>query len=125
MASRAIAWVKEDQGGTEVADVLIAHNRLTATGVATGTTPVGYRLNYKLETDYGFTTLGLLVTAHGTGWSRRLDLRRNRRGQGSARAKGEGDTDLPGPGGATATFSEASDCDLGLAPLTNSSPCLR
>ncbi|HWO44128.1 MAG TPA: hypothetical protein VNO87_00855, partial [Methylomirabilota bacterium] len=61
MASRAIAWVKENQGGTEFADVLIAHNRLTATGVATGTTPVGYRLDYKLDTDYGFTTLGLLV----------------------------------------------------------------
>ncbi len=125
MGSRAIAWVKEDQGGTESADVLIAHNRLTATGVATGTTPVGYRLNYKLETDYGFTTLGLLVTAHGTGWSRRLDLRRNRRGQWSARTKSEGDADLPAPGGDTSTFSEALDCDLGLSPLTNSMPVLR
>src|SRR5258706_11656285 len=97
MASRAIAWVKEDQGGTEFAEVLIRHNRLTATGVATGTTPVGYRLDYKLETDYGFTTLGLLVTVHGTGWSRRLDLRRNRRGKMGARAHSPGAAGLPGP----------------------------
>ena len=125
MASRAIAWVKENQGGTEFADVLIAHNRLTATGVATGTTPVGYRLDYKLETDYGFTTLGLLVTAHGTGWSRKLDLRRNRRGKWSARTNSEGDADLPAPSGDTSLFSEALDCDLGLSPLTNSMPVLR
>ena len=125
MGSRAIAWVKEDQGGTESADVLIAHNRLTATGVATGTTPVGYRLNYKLETDYGFTTLGLLVKAHGTGWSRKLDLRRNRRGKWSARTNSAGDADLPAPGGDTSLFSEALDCDLGLSPLTNSMPVLR
>jgi len=125
MASRAIAWVKENQDGTESAEVLIRHNRLTATGVATGTTPVGYRLDYKLETDYGFTTLGLLVTSRGTGWSRRLDLRRNRRGQWSARTKGEGDADLPTPGGDTSLFSEALDCDLGLSPLTNSMPVLR
>src|SRR5229473_3380322 len=125
MASRAIAWVKENQGGTEVADVLIAHNRLTATGVATGTTPVGYRLDYKLETDYGFTTLGLLVKAHGTGWSGKLDLRRNRRGKWSTRTNSEGDADLPAPGGDTSLFSEALDCDLGLSPLTNSMPVLR
>src|SRR6266852_1153450 len=124
MASRAIVWVKEDQGGTEVADVLIAHNRRTATGVATGTTPVGYRLDYKLETDYGFTTLGLLVRAHGTGWSRKLDLRRNRRGKWSARTNSAGDTDLPAPGGDTSLFSVALDCDLGLSPLTNSMPVL-
>jgi len=125
MASRAIAWVKENQGGTEFADVLIAHNRLTATGVAIGTTPIGYRLDYKLETDFGFTTLGLLVTAHGTGWSRKLDLRRNRRGKWSARTNSEGDADLPAAGGDTSHFSEALDCDLGLSPLTNSMPVLR
>ena len=125
MASRAIAWVKENQGGSEFADVLIAHNRLTVTGVAIGTAPVAYRLDYKFETDYGFTTLGLLVTAHGTGWSRKLDLRRNSRGKWSARTNSEGDADLPPPGGDTSLFSEALDCDLGLSPLTNSMPVLR
>src|SRR4029077_17083780 len=68
---------------------------------------------------------GLLVTARGTGWNRKLDLRRNRRGRWSARTNSEGDADLPAPGGDTSTFSEALDCDLGLSPLTNSMPVLR
>jgi hypothetical protein len=123
MASRAVAWIKE--GGAEFADVLIAGERLTATGVAIGADPIGYRLDYKLETDYGFTTLGLLITARGTGWSRTLDLRRNRRGRWSVRTKSEGDTDLPPPGGDALLFAEALDCDLGLSPLTNSMPVLR
>ncbi|OLC26950.1 MAG: hypothetical protein AUG06_09460 [Actinobacteria bacterium 13_1_20CM_2_65_11] len=125
MASRAIAWVKENQGGAEFADVLIAHKRLTATGLSIGTAPVGYRLDYKLETDYGFTTLGLLVTARGTGWNRKLDLRRNRRGRWTVRTKREGNPDLPAPGGDTSLFAEALDCDLALSPLTNSMPVLR
>src|SRR2546425_13100225 len=106
MASRAIAWVKENQGGAEFADVLIAHKRLTATGLSIGTAPVGYRLDYKLETDYGFTTLGLLVTARGTGWNRKLDLPRNRRGRWAVRTKRGGHPDLPAPAGGTALFAE-------------------
>jgi len=123
MASRAVAWIKEE--GAEFADVLIAGERLTATGVAIGADPIGYRLDYKLETDYGFFTLGLLVTARGTGWSRTLDLRRNRRGRWSVRTKSDGDTELPPPGGDASLFAEALDCDLGLSPLTNSMPVLR
>jgi hypothetical protein len=125
MALRAIAWLKENGNGAEFADVLIADKRLTATGLAIGTAPVGYRLDYKLETDYGFTTLGLLVTARGAGWRRRLDLRRNRRGRWSVDTKSEGVTNLPAPGGDTSLFSEALDCDLALSPLTNSMPVLR
>src|SRR5713226_582438 len=116
MASQAIAWVKESDHGAEFADVLIARERLTATGLSIGAAPVGYRLDYKLETDHGFTTLGLLVTARGAGWNRTLDLRRNRRGKWSVRTKSEGDADLPAPGGDTRLFSEALDCDLGLSP---------
>lgn len=123
MASRAVAWIKE--GGAEFADVLIAGERLTATGVAIGAEPIGYRLDYKLETDYGFITLGLLVTARGTGWSRTLDLRRNRRGRWTVRTKSEGDTELPPPGGDASLFAEALHCDLGQSPLTNSMPVLR
>jgi hypothetical protein len=125
MASQAIAWVKEGRGGAEFADVMIDHERLTATGVAIGAAAAGYRLDYKLETDYGFTTLGLLVTARGTRWTRKLDLRRNRRGRWSVRTKSEGNPDLPAPGGDTSLFSEALDCDLDLSPLTNSMPVLR
>lgn len=125
MATRAIAWVREDGGGAEFVDVVIAKERLTATGMAIGAEPVGYRLDYKLETDYGFATLVLLVTARGAGWSRKIDLRRNRRGQWSVRTNCEGDTELPAPGGDVSLFAEALDCDLGLSPLTNSMPVLR
>ncbi len=37
----------------------------------------------------------------------------------------DGRADLPAPGGDVAPFSEALDCDLALAPLTNSMPVLR
>src|SRR5712691_47866 len=129
MASRAIAWVKED-GGAEFADVLIASglgpaDRLTASGMAIGSKPMGYRLDYKLETKSEFITSGLLVVARGEGWRRRLDLRRLRSGTWSARTKAEGDVDLPAPGGDMTEFDDALDCDLALSPLTNSMPVLR
>src|SRR5712691_10642677 len=129
MASRAIAWVKED-GGAEFADVLIASglgpaDRLTASGMAIGSKPMGYRLDYKLETKSEFITSGLLVVARGEGWRRRLDLRRLRSGTWSARTKAEGDVDQPAPGGDMTEFDDALDCDLALSPLTNSMPVLR
>jgi hypothetical protein len=121
--------VKED-AGAEFADVLIAPglgaaNRLTASGMAIGSKPMGYRLDYKLETKSEFITSGLLVVARGEGWRRRLDLRRLRSGTWSARTKVEGDVDLPAPGGDMTEFDGALDCDLALSPLTNSMPVLR
>src|SRR6267378_2483688 len=125
MVVRAIAWIKEDSLGAEFADVMIEPRRLTATGTAIGSAPVGYRLDYKLETLSDFVTSGLLVKARGDGWSRRLDLRRTKAGKWSVRAAEKGFLALPGPGGDVADFSDALDCDLGLSPLTNSMPVLR
>ena len=130
MASRAITWVKDDQLGAEFADVLIAPglgaaNRLTARGIAIGSKPVGYRLDYKLETKSEFVTSGLLVVARGDGWLRRLDLRRLRSGRWTARTKVEGMLELPPPGGDMARLSGVLDCDLAWSPLTNSMPVLR
>jgi hypothetical protein len=124
MASRAIAWVKED-GGAEFADVIIQPHRLTAAGIAIGSSPHGYRLDYKLETRSDFITSGLLVTARGEGWSRRLDLRRLRSGRWTARTSSRGYAEVPAPGGDMTAFDEALDCDLALSPLTNSMPVLR
>jgi hypothetical protein len=125
MASRAIAWVKEDSLGAEFADVIIEGGRLTATGIAIGSAPIAYRLDYKLETLSEFITSGLMVTTRGDGWSRELDLRRTRSGTWSTRASSNGFLALPDPGGDVGEFSEALDCDLGLSPLTNSMPVLR
>src|SRR5690348_16450610 len=99
MASRAIAWVKDDPPGAEFADVLIEPGRLTATGTAIGSAPVAYRLDYKLETLSNFVTSGLLVTSRGDGWLRRLDLRRTRAGKWSVRTASKGLLALPGPRG--------------------------
>jgi hypothetical protein len=124
MAPRAIAWVKED-GGAEFTDVLIQPHRLTASGIAIGSSPNGYRLDYKLETRSDFITSGLLVTARGGGWSRRLDLRRLRSGRWTARTSSRGNAEMPAPGGDMTEFDDALDCDLALSPLTNSMPVLR
>ena len=130
MASRAITWVKDDPLGAEFADVMIAPGllaakRLTARGIAIGSKPVGYRLDYKLETRSDFKTSGLLVVARGEGWLRRLDLRRLKSGRWTARTKAEGKLDLPPPGGDMARLIDAHDCDLAWSPLTNSMPVLR
>ena len=130
MASRAITWVKNDPLGAEFADVLIAPgilaaNRLTAKGIAIGSKPVGYRLDYKLETKSEFITSGLLVVARGEGWRRRLDLRRLKSGRWTARTKAEGVLDMAPPGGDMARLVDALDCDLAWSPLTNSMPVLR
>ena len=130
MASRVVTWVKNDPLGAEFADVLIAPgllaaNRLTARGIAIGSKPFGYRLDYKLETKSDFKTSGLLVVARGEGWRRRLDLRRLKSGRWTARIKSEGVLDMPPPGGDMARLIDAHDCDLDGSPLTNSMPVLR
>ena len=125
MASRAIAWVKEDGAGAEFADVLIEPNRLTAGGIAIGSGPPAYRMEYRLETITDFVTSALLITTRGDGWWRELDLRRLRSGRWTARTRMRGDPEMPAPGGDMSPFPEALDCDLGLSPLTNSMPVLR
>jgi hypothetical protein len=112
MSRRSIAWVKDDPIGAEWADVEIGRGRLTAAGVAIGSEPAGYRVDYKLETLGRYVTSGLLVAVRGKGWRRKLDLRRLRSGRWT------GASDL-------STVIGALDCDLALSPLTNSMPVLR
>jgi hypothetical protein len=126
MATRAIAWVKQELGsGAEFAEVVIEGRRLAASGIAIGSAPVAYRLDYQLETYEDFITAGLLVTTKGEGWSRHLDLRRSPSGGWTIRTEMDGFLALPEPGGDVTEISEALDCDLGLSPLTNSMPVLR
>ena len=125
MASRAITWVKEGGLGAEFVDINLQPSRLTASGIAIGSAPVGYRADYKLETLGEFVTSGLEVTTRGDDWSRKLELRRTRSGTWSIRTAKGGFLALPDPGGNVAEFSDAVDCDLALSPLTNSMPVLR
>lgn len=107
-----MAWVKDDPFGVEYAEALLAEGSLSAGGVAIGTEPVPYRLDYSLETGEGFVTSELKVSTFGEGWKRRLSLRRSSAGDWSA------DAELP-------DLTAAYDCDLGLSPLTNTMPVLR
>ena len=113
MRSRSVAWVKEDPFGVEFAEVTFATRALTAAGVAIGTEPYVYRLDYSLETADDFFTSNLVVTVAGNGTRRTLDLRRS--DEGAWTAEGEVLSSLDG----------ALDCDLGLCPLTNTMPVLR
>lgn len=61
---RAVAFVKDDPFGVEFAEIqLVAGEHLTASGVAIGTAPLPYRLDYELETRPGFTTARLASPA--------------------------------------------------------------
>ncbi|MEV7006889.1 putative glycolipid-binding domain-containing protein [Streptosporangium sp. NPDC051022] len=119
---RGLVWMKE--GGAEYAEVNLGAE-LTAVGVAIGTDPVPYRLEYTLRTLPGYVTELLSVRVHGAGWHRALDLRRSAHGAWSCETKEEGRLEGPSPGGDMNILNGALDCDLGLSPLTNSMPVLR
>ena len=123
--SRTVAWRKDEPSGMELAEIRIEGRTLAATGVAIGTAPLPYRLDYELETRPDFVTSRLKVTSRGEGWRRDLDLRRDESGAWSISADSEGVLDLPCAGGDTSLLSAALDCDLGLSPVTNMMPILR
>lgn len=125
MKSVVRVWAKADPFGTELADATIGDGSLAATGIAIGTDPFPYRVEYDLTTHEEFVTSRLRVRTEGRGWSRALDLRREASGAWSFEAESEGDPDLPAPGGDLEPVTGALDCDLGLSPLTNSMPVLR
>jgi hypothetical protein len=119
-------WAKEEPfPGAELADVTVGEESLSARGVAIGTNPVAYRLEFELTTDEAFVTERLWARAEGKEWSRELNLRRLSPGAWSSDAASKGVVDLPAPGGSLEAVAEALDCDLGLSPLTNSMPILR
>lgn len=124
-AHRAVAWVKGEPFGVEFAEIDIGEEQMSARGVAIGTAPLPYRLDYELETQTGFATARLRATCRGEGWRREVDLRGDADGVWSVAAEEEGHVDLPPAGGDTARLAGALDCDLGLSPVTNMMPILR
>jgi hypothetical protein len=118
-------WTKDEPFGTELADVRIAGTTLVASGVAIGTDPGPYRLEYDLVTVEQFVTSRLAVRAVGLGWRRALVLERSAAGEWSCTTELDGDLDRPAPGGNLTAVAGALDCDLGLSPLTNTMPVLR
>lgn len=115
MARRSILWVKESPPGAEFATVTITRDGLSASGTALGSSPSGYRVDYRLDTGADFVTRRLSLTAKGDGWRRRLDLTRLRSGRWVCAGV---QSDMK-------AVSGALDCDLALSPLTNTMPVLR
>jgi hypothetical protein len=105
--------------------VLLWSDRLVAVGVAIGSHPMAYRLDYRLETHPGFVTSRLQCECRGEGWSRAIDLRRADEGTWSISVRASGKSGLPPPGGTANLLRDAMDCDLGLSPMTNTLPVLR
>lgn len=109
----------------EFAEVELTDRRMKATGVAIGSAPVIYRLDYVFETRSRFIHERLVVVSRGQGWRRSLELQLDRYGTWRAETDAEGELDLPPPGGDMSQFSKAEDCDIALSPLTNTMPVLR
>jgi uncharacterized protein len=124
-ARRAAAWVKEDPFGVEFAEIDIRDERMSASGVAIGSAPHPYRLDYRLETHPGFATARLHAISRGEGWRRELDLRRDHGGAWTVATDEAGHVALPPAGGDAASLASALDCDLALSPVTNMMPILR
>ncbi|HEY7437906.1 MAG TPA: putative glycolipid-binding domain-containing protein [Acidimicrobiia bacterium] len=125
MPTRVAVWLKDEPAGCEFAEIALGPDRLTGRGVAIGSSPIPYRLDYVLETGADFVTTLLDVSSRGAGWSRRLILRSNGAGAWTIDAVDEGIPDLPPLGGDPAALAGALDCDLGLSPVTNLMPILR
>ncbi|WP_394845476.1 putative glycolipid-binding domain-containing protein [Pendulispora brunnea] len=126
--ARSLVWMKP--GGAELAEVELLEDRLTARGIAIGSDPLPYRLEYELLTvaDYVTSRLQVRVAGHDAThgpWSRSLKLVRDLDGHWTVETHHEGHAPLPPPGGNADEFQGAVDCDLGLSPLTNTMPVLR
>ena len=123
--SSAVAWSKSEPFGAEFANVRVDRDRLCADGVAIGSTPVPYRLDYTLVTGADFVATEVEVTAWGDGWRRGLTLTHSSSDGWTAATQSVGDPPLGPPGGDVGHFSDALDPDLGLSPVFNTMPVLR
>ncbi len=120
-----MAWSKDEPFGAEFAEIRFDAERLSAAGIAIGSDPLPYRLDYSLTTATGFVTTEVEVSARGDGWHRSLSLSRTPVGEWIVNTRTSGDARLPMPGGDVGPFGNAVDPDLGLSPLFNSLPVLR
>ena len=125
MVARSIAWVNEGPARLEFAEVEPTNRRMKASGVAIGSEPLPYRLDYRFESRSRFVTKSIDIVSRGQGWKRSLRLERDKQGEWDAGWETHGEVLLPPPTGDMRQFSEALDCDLALSPLTNTMPVLR
>jgi hypothetical protein len=121
---QALLWRRTDDPGVEWCVVSLYGEHLEGRGVAVAAAPLPYRCDYHLETDPGFLTRSLAVSATGAGWSRRVSLHRREDGW-EVTCSQTGTVDLPQAGGDPRGLAPALDADLALSPLTNVLPVRR
>jgi uncharacterized protein len=121
----AVAWSKDEPFGAEFAELVLNNRSLSAVGIAIGSDPVPYRLDYSLRTGREYVTAEVEVASRGDGWERSLRLVRSPEGRWTAEIASAGEAPLPPLGDDTTKFQDALDLDLALSPLSNSMPVLR
>lgn len=121
--ARNLVWQRAD--GAEWCDLRLGPDQLAATGIQVGTTPVPYRVDYRLETAPGFATTVIRLRSVGAGWQRLLTLQRFPDGVWDVDASDFGTGPASRPGCDPASLTGAVDVDLGLSPLTNTLPIRR
>jgi uncharacterized protein len=122
---RRVAWSKHDPFGAEFVEAEFVAEALSARGVAIGSDPEPYRLDYELDCGPAFVTRRVQVRTRGDGWSRRVELQRTDESGWAVDVDAAGDAPLPDPGRSMRAFDDALDPDLGLSPLFNTMPVLR
>ncbi len=126
MSLRSLAWEKDDPFGVEFAEVTLADDHIEAHGVAIGTSPAAYRLDYGLQTLPGHVTAWLSATVRGEGWARSMRLIRAADGTWAAKRTESGEPPFDGPPvDDLDTLADALDCDLAFSPMTNAMPVRR
>jgi hypothetical protein len=108
-----VVWRGLDVWRAEHAHVWIGEDRLEARGAQIGVDPEPYELRYDIQTEAGFVTRRVVLTARGGDWTRELELVRD--ADGTWTANDEPLDDVAG----------AIDCDIANCPLTNTMPVLR
>jgi hypothetical protein len=90
-------WAKDQPFGAELADLTVRGDTLSATGVAIGSEPCPYRLDYQLTTTQGYVTVQLVARTAGPGWRRALVLERSASGTWSSTTEAEASSTGPPP----------------------------
>ena len=124
---RRVGWSKRQPFGAELAQANLGRERLVARGVALGSKPFPYRLDYEFESGPRFVTAKLVVSVQADDFGRKLELCRSPTGIWTETVEEEDSAPirLPRPPTDVGALSDALDVDLELSPLFNSMPVLR
>lgn len=124
---RCVGWSRQGAFGAEFAVAHLGSDGMIARGVALGSQPFPYRLDYELETGRRFVTKRLVVSVRAQGLGRRLELLRSPTGTWSETVLDDADATVRPPRSPmdAAGLSGALDVDLEFSPLFNSMPVLR